>query len=150
MYVTFLNSLLSSSRGSNTKLFGTLRPRSSAAFLQPSGCSSGRAVGGAGSNGPGTSSPACCPPAPPPGEEDMSSDCCAATQARRVGVAVTHLQPLQGPGGHVGIPEVDESAETLVQNSDALYLTEPTTRKHTCNYSRAEWYTATTAHHDWN
>lgn len=38
-----------------------------------------------------------------------------------------HLQILQGSGGHVGILEVDEGAETLMKDSDAFYLTKPVT-----------------------
>lgn len=44
---------------------------------------------------------------------------------------IAHLQLLQGSGGHVGILEVDEGTETLMKNSDALYLTKPVTTQNT-------------------
>ena len=40
---------------------------------------------------------------------------------------ITHLQLLQGFGGHVGILEIDEGTETLMKNSDALYFAIPVT-----------------------
>lgn len=42
----------------------------------------------------------------------------------------THLQLLQGFVSHVGILEVDEGTETLMKNSDALYLTKPVTMRY--------------------
>lgn len=81
---------------------------------------------------------------------DCSLHTCLHTQSPTVksellnieSTLIAHLQLLQGSGGHVGILEVDEGTETLMKNSDALYLTKPVTTQNTelSTFSNTVWH----------